>query len=184
MLQLLVFVVLFRHTYAYKGIQFSKHIRINKGSNLAGAEIGKSAHAPRECVNFCKKTWVQNGDHCYYWSITKANWAKAEKHCNYCKGHLASVTSEATNEFIVSEIKKQNTAMLWIGGSDKEEQGNWKWTDQSPWSFDNWAGNQTSQGGNCLCYNGTTITPKWNPSKCDQNFKFSCSVKLCEGNVY
>ena len=126
---------------------------------------------------------LQNDDHCYYWSITKAFWAKAEKHCNYCKGHLASVTSEAKNKFILSEIKKQNTAMLWIGGSEKEEQGNWKWTDQSPWSFENWADNLTSQGGNCLCYNSTPTTTRWSPSKCDQKFKFVCSVKLCQSNV-
>ena len=136
----------------------------------------------------CKKNWVQNGDHCYYWSLTTAHWAKAEKGCNYCKGHLASVTSEATNKFILSETKKQNISMpIWLGGSDKEEQGIWKWTDQSPWSFENWAENETSQGGNCLCYNSPATTPRWSPSKCDQRFQYVCNLKLCQaftqGNV-
>ena len=137
-------------------------------------------------MNSCKKNWAQNGDHCYYWSLSKANWAKAEKGCNYCKGHLASVTSEAKNKFILSELRKQNTTRpIWLGGSDKEKQGIWKWTDQSTWSFENWAENQTNK--NCLSYSSTVITPtkniqsKWKARDCNERLQYVCSVRLCSG---
>ena len=136
----------------------------------------------------CKKNWVQNGDHCYYWSLTTAHWAKAEKGCNYCKGHLASVTSEAKNEFLLSELKKKNTTKpIWIGGSYEEEQGIWKWTDQSSWGFENWAENQTNK--NCLCFSSTAITateniqPKWKTLDCNERLQYVCSVRLCSGIV-
>ena len=49
------------------------------------------------------------------------------------RGHLASVTSEAIEEYIIEN--RRDISYLWLGGSDKEEEGVWKWSDGSPWEF-------------------------------------------------
>ena len=131
---------------------------------------------------------MKNGDHCYYWSMETANWTHAEDFCRSGGGHLASVTSDAINEFILNELSKRRNTMLWIGASDKREQGAWKWTDCSPWDFEYWADYQPSHHKNddCVRYSKTRrleSEPKWNDWKCDHRNRFVCSQKLCQGDI-
>ena len=152
---------------------------------LSGFEIRCNEE---ECVESCQENWVENGDHCYYWSMTEVNWTQAENHCRKGGGHLASVTSEAINEFILSELIKRSNRMLWIGGTDKGEQGSWNWTDCSPWEFTYWQENQPSnhERQDCIRYSKTsksTGKPKWNDWYCDQKQKFVCTQKLCPGDI-
>ena len=132
----------------------------------------------------CKEPWVENGDHCYYWSMMEANWTQAEDYCRSGGGHLASVTSNATNEFILRELNKRGNTMLWIGGTDKGEQGVW---NCSPWDFEYWAEKQPSQHSkdDCVRYSKKITkgsTPKWNDWRCDHKHCFVCSQKLCPGD--
>lgn len=41
-------------------------------------------------------------------------------------GYLASVTSEAENNFVLSKV---GTSTAWLGGTDLAVEGNWKWVD-------------------------------------------------------
>ena len=95
-----------------------------------------------KCVQSCKEPWVKHDDHCYYWSTISANWTAAENHCKKGGGHLASVKCNDTNHFILSELGKRRNTRLWIGGTDRGQQGAWMWTDQSGWDFQYWARNQ------------------------------------------
>ena len=59
----------------------------------------------------------------------------------------------------VLDVAEQDWA-VWIGGSDREEEGKWTWTDGTPWDWNKWATadmppeNRTmpdnSTGANCL----------------------------------
>ena len=136
----------------------------------------------------CKENWEENGDHCYYFSMEAANWTHAEDFCRSGGGHLASVTSDAINEFILGELSKRKNTMLWIGGTDKEEPGSWKWTDCSPWEFTYWQKNQPSdhEKQDCLRYSKTAVStskPMWNDWLCSHKHKFVCSQKLCPGDI-
>ena len=136
----------------------------------------------------CEEPWVKNGDHCYYWSMMEANWTQAEDYCRSGGGHLASVNSNATNEFILRELNKRSNSQLWIGGTDKGEQGSWNWTDCSPWDFEYWAEKQPShhKRDDCVRYSKKITkgsTPKWNDWKCDHKHCFLCSQKLCLGEI-
>merc|ERR1712037_148526 len=102
-------------------------LNLTKGSEQAG-DPG--------CAEECKPDCEENGDHCYYWSTVSKNWDEAEEFCKGEGAHLASVTSEA-NEYIEAELKQGNRHLL-IGGSDKESEGTWKWSDGSTWEFTNW----------------------------------------------
>ena len=91
--------------------------------------------------------------HCYLWGDKMLSWDAAEEFCQKEGGHLASVTSESTNDY----ISKEKSRHLWIGGSDKENEGTWKWTDGSAWNFTKWNKGQPSNGSDeddedCLQY--------------------------------
>ena len=79
-------------------------------------------------------------DRCYLWPTTWMSWPDAEKFCNEKDGHLASVTNLKVHEYIMSKVvTNDHHTNFWIGGTDQEQEGNWKWTDGSDWDFTKWA---------------------------------------------
>ena len=93
---------------------------------------------------------------------------------------------ETPDDYIVAKLKQRNHN-IWIGGSDKNSEGLWRWSDGSTWGFTNWGmlnGKQqpNNQGGqNCIEYEKQTW--KWNDIICDEyKRKFLCSRKLSSGN--
>ena len=113
----------------------------------------------------------------------KKTWTDAEEFCQQEGGNLVSVTSEAINEHIYKEKKRRDLSWLWLGGSDQEKEGVWKWSDESPWEFKNWnhgePSNQTGQ--DCLAQTG--YSKKWNDYNCKAQTNFVCSQTLQSGKI-
>ena len=81
--------------------------------------------------------WQPFGDLYYLWQETALSWNEAEELCACCKGHLASVTSIQVQDFLVEKVTKSG-ASIWIGASDQDTEGHWKWTDGSSVVFSQW----------------------------------------------
>ena len=149
----------------------------------SGSERLRCSDATK-CVEQCEQEWEENGDHCYYWSKDTKTWVEAEQFCKGEGGHRASVTSAATHGYIAAQLKH----FLWIGGSDRESEGDWKWSDCSTWDFTNWgtiSGKQqpSNHGGhNCLEY--YIQNRKWNDGNCNIPRNFLCSRRLCSGENF
>merc|ERR1712013_330035 len=101
------------------------------------------------CVTECEKYWEAFGDHCYFWAwefglwtsrlfAFKRSWDQAELQCQDIYGHLASVTSDTIHQYVLEGMKRRNLDFVWLGGTDKDKEGTWKWTDRSPFEFTNW----------------------------------------------
>ena len=136
-----------------------------------------------QCVQKCPNDWKEHGDRCYLWSDKKRTWADAEELCKKKGGHLASVTSEAVDAYIAGEKEKRWLKNLWIGGSDKEIEGVWKWTDGSPWNFTNWYIGQPNnlRGHDCLRY--INDKKEWDDTACNLVSPFVCTQILGSGVV-
>merc|ERR1712037_204744 len=91
------------------------------------------------CVESCEEDWEKNGEHCYLWSTDKKKWTDAEDFCRKEGGHLASVHSNATFDFLWEGINRTGLPIAWLGGNDLEVEGTWKWVDCSPWNLTFWA---------------------------------------------
>ena len=130
----------------------------------------------------CGNDWEEHGDHCYLWSEEKMSWDDAEAFCKRKGGHLASVTSEDINAFVLQEKMLRNLEHLWIGGSDKENEGVWRWSDGSPWNYTNWYPGQPNRDNNkdCLQFGFNEIRD-WMDRPCANNVNFVCSQALCSG---
>ena len=67
------------------------------------------------------------------------SWKAAEQKCNAMGGMLASVKSEAVNDFI---FKLSKGKCLWLGASDELKENEWLWRDGTPITYSNWAAHE------------------------------------------
>ena len=136
-----------------------------------------------KCSQSCKQDWEEHGDRCFYWSQETKSWNDAEESCKEKGGHLASVTSTATNDYIEAGMSDY----LWIGGSFFGSEGVWKWSDCSDWDFkklgilhsEKQPSNKTRH--KCLGYDRDT---RKCVDDCSQKKRFLCSIKLCSGESH
>lgn len=68
-------------------------------------------------------------------------------------GYLATITSEAEEDFINNNLGLSYWAHYWIGGYQQWEPGDdtadgWKWVTGESWSFDHWANNEPNDNDN------------------------------------
>ena len=144
----------------------------------------------QSCVESCKEGEQERfGEHCYSWSTEGAWWGGAKSLCERMNGSLAAVTSMEIHNFLMTKVDKDNwRTWYWIGGSDKQREGTWKWEDGSEWDFTNWASRpirQPSGGDNhdCLQIYDKTATNGWNDGSCNKHNPFICSWTICPGHI-
>ena len=105
------------------------------------------------CVPSCLGDWEEEGGGCYLWPTFRRTWRQADEHCMKEGGHLGSVTDMKIHNYIQSKviIGNKNT-YFWIGGTDQEEEDEWRWTDGSLWNFTMWGKEQPDNWmtENCL----------------------------------
>lgn len=81
-----------------------------------------------------------NGHYYYAYNLdTITNWEEAKQYCEEMGGYLATVTSREEDEFLYAYL--QNTFQYenaYFGFTDREEEGNWKWSNGEEGSYTNW----------------------------------------------
>merc|ERR1712133_186211 len=82
-----------------------------------------------KCVTSCTEGWESHGNHCFKWKTHYETWDSAQICCKSENANLASVTSEAINQYVLEGMRTRNLSYIWIGGNDKDEEGTWKWVD-------------------------------------------------------
>ena len=108
------------------------------------------------------------------------NWTDAEAYCQGDGGHLASVTTEEERQEVNALVGDWGT---WLGGSYKEVEKVWKWSDGSSWAYTHWADGAGSGGSSISCtylYDGKM----WD-GQCKNTFTFTCryDLNILRGNV-
>ena len=94
---------------------------------------------PTTSITNCDSGWtpfIHTGK-CYKYSDQITNRTQALRLCQSANFNptstLASIPDMKTNNFLTSVTKESS----WTGGY-KNSQGEWGWTDGSPWTFTNW----------------------------------------------
>ncbi|CAK0774338.1 C-type lectin domain-containing protein [Gammaproteobacteria bacterium] len=72
--------------------------------------------------------------HAYQLFDTAVYWQTAKNSCASLGGHLATITSQAENDWIQSNFGTE----VWLGGTDEAQEGTWKWITGEEWSYTNW----------------------------------------------
>ena len=70
-------------------------------------------------------------------------WKEAKDYCEKVGGHLVTITTTAENEFIVELMKKYGSKYhYWLGGTDEEVEGSWKWITGEEFIYTYWQSGQ------------------------------------------
>merc|ERR1712037_579554 len=143
---------------------------------------GYTENCDGECVSSCKPYWVEIQSHCYFWSKIQLNWAEAEATCRKQGGHLASITSKATNDRVSNETERSHKdhKSMWIGGTDTEEEAVYRWSDCEEGKFELLTGIQPKKYD---CVEFFKEGKFWGDNDCAEKNYFLCSQKLCPGSM-
>lgn len=89
------------------------------------------------------------GGHAYQFIPSRMSWDEAKAAAEKAGGHLACVTSQeeydALRTCLLPQLK-QHSDGCWLGASDAEVEGKWKWVTGEPFEFVRWASDAPSDG--------------------------------------
>ncbi|MCF7988540.1 MAG: hypothetical protein K9L60_13375 [Methylovulum sp.] len=109
-----------------------------------------------------KLTNPANGHSYQRFDVTKT-WLQAKNACANQSGYLATITSQAENDWVwnnfgVAPAKYYGYIGFWLGASDATNEGQWAWNTGETWSYSNWDTGQPDNGGG----RGQSYLAMWN----------------------
>ena len=108
--------------------------------------------------------------HTFKYFTTLITWPDAKTACEVLGGHLAISTDADKNAFLTSLI----TAPAWLGATDEETEGSWKWLNGEEWSYTNWASPQPDNAGGAEHYLELYASGLWNDLPATSVLTFIC----------
>ena len=145
-------------------------ITTNVDANECGAHVTYAIPtASDNCGTGAPPTSLPNhtykGDlngHTYFLSEVKVTPEVAHANAIAAGGHLATISDAAENSFISGFIAD----FIWIGATDRDVEGQWKWITNEPMNYTNWSGgepNDWGPGEDWAVINwGGVNNPSWN----------------------
>ncbi|NXL63118.1 MRC1 protein, partial [Chordeiles acutipennis] len=86
----------------------------------------------------CQKDWKRYDFHCYLVGSALLAFSEANKTCEQSKAYLATVESRNEQAFLTSLTGLRSEKSFWIGLSDTEERGSFRWTSGEAPLFTHW----------------------------------------------
>uniref|UniRef100_W5MQH2 C-type lectin domain-containing protein n=1 Tax=Lepisosteus oculatus TaxID=7918 RepID=W5MQH2_LEPOC len=78
-----------------------------------------------ECIKVCPCDWILFSGSCYYYSKESRNWSRAQEYCVNQASNLAIINN--VDELIY--LRQKLSSNHWVGLSDRNTEGSWKWVD-------------------------------------------------------
>nr|ACI66816.1 C-type lectin domain family 4 member E [Salmo salar] len=140
-------------------------------------------------VNFtdCPKGWLHElvNEKCYYFSNDKMDWPSSRDNCTSMGGHLSILHSKNTHEALEKEANRIGgfNNYFWIGLSDRELEGDWRWVDNTTLTKTSWKqfslepDNNISggvEGEDCVVMESNTHA--WSDVPCDFTYRRICQM--------
>ncbi|XP_045348229.1 C-type lectin domain family 17, member A isoform X1 [Leopardus geoffroyi] len=145
------------------------HIRTNTNQSLV------ELRGLLDCTRItCPEGWLPFEGKCYYFSPRTKSWDEARKFCQENYSHLVIISSFAEQKFVAKA--HGSPRIYWLGLSDRDHEGDWKWLDGSPVTLSFWDPEEPNNinDEDCASMNkGGT----WNDLSCDKTTYWICERK-------
>lgn len=107
--------------------------------------------------------------HQYYCSTSPKTWPEAKAICESKGGYLTSINSAGENNFLANILTLQSA---WIGLSDHQYEGNFKWSNGDPVGYTNWYPGQPNNYGYGQDYVEMLNSGLWNDQYNNYSLEF------------
>jgi hypothetical protein len=88
-----------------------------------------------------------SNNHLYKRIDDTMSWHQAKAHCESLGGYLVTITSDQEQDFVFDNLVSDSPQNCWLGATDEEDEGNWRWSNSEKWDYINWDLNEPN---NCL----------------------------------
>ncbi|XP_051972996.1 CD209 antigen-like protein E [Xyrauchen texanus] len=119
--------------------------------------------------------WIYYQSSFYYISSEKKSWSESKIDCIERGAYLVIINNREEQEFVVNITVG---IIIWIGLTDSDEEGTWKWVDGSIPTSVFWR--DTEPGGNSGENCALIDSPKWADYSCDSEIKWICEKSFAK----
>ncbi|XP_067249208.1 CD209 antigen-like protein C isoform X2 [Chanodichthys erythropterus] len=118
--------------------------------------------------------WIYNHSSFYYISSEKKSWNESRSYCTERGADLIIINNKEEQDFVEKNI--DHGSLVWIGLTDIDEEGSWKWVDGSTPTFRFWWSTEPNgkREENCALVH----TSIWADYPCDDAYLW-----ICEKNI-
>ncbi|XP_009084157.3 macrophage mannose receptor 1-like isoform X1 [Serinus canaria] len=127
----------------------------------------------------CLKGWERYGFYCYLVGHASVTFSEAKKTCERSSGYLTSIADRYEQAYLTSLIGLSSEKYFWIGLSDMEEQGIFKWVTGEGVLYTNWNAAMPGKEAGCVALRTGNAAGLWDVQNCEVKAKFLCK-KLAE----
>ncbi|XP_055780242.1 CD209 antigen-like protein E [Salvelinus fontinalis] len=126
----------------------------------------------------CPQDWIRSSCSCYYISPDEKTWDDSRKDCQARGANLVIIDSREEQALIKAFNKK-----AWLGLTDREVEGTWRWVDGTPLTTSYWKKGEPNdlQGEDCALVDNTQKDPvvAWNDVPCNHKNGLICERQVC-----
>ncbi|CAB1348348.1 unnamed protein product [Coregonus sp. 'balchen'] len=133
----------------------------------------------KDVRKICPQDWlIKSGCSCYFISPDTKNWTESRQDCLDRGADLVIINSREEQALI-----KAFGHRAWIGLTDREAEGTWRWVDKTPLTASYWIETGEPNGGaneNCVEIIGNYNDPvlAWNDLPCNYETRWICESSL------
>lgn len=120
--------------------------------------------------------WIRNqltGDLYQINSHSALSWHQARKSCQQQGAELVSIT-ELHEQMYLTGLTSSLETYYWIGLNSLDTDSGWKWMENQPFRYLNWAPGSPSPEPGKICASMQSMTGKWENQKCNEKIGYIC----------
>ncbi|XP_056593282.1 CD209 antigen-like protein C [Triplophysa dalaica] len=152
-----------------KNIKEERDQLLTNNTNLIkqNSKLTQENNRMLECL---KDGWIYCQSSMYFILSERKNWSEIRRLCRERGADLIIINNKEEQDFLVRTLHKE---LVWIGLSDSDVEGKWKWVDGSTLNISFWGSGEpiSGPGVDCVLYNSTG----WITYPCNTNF-----ISICE----
>ncbi|XP_042281470.1 hepatic lectin-like isoform X1 [Thunnus maccoyii] len=154
-------------------------IEITKERDLLNASIIEKTKERNRLKKICPAGWRMFRCSCYFLSSESGSWSRGRQDCREKGADLVVIDSTEEQTFLSTFTEVET----WIGLTDRDEEGTWKWIDGIPLTLSYWETNEPNNGNgdpqlgeeDCAhIISGKSTEDNWNDRSCDASLQWIC----------